>query len=245
MDAITTIEKEGFTGKLYVDDFPESPREWDNLGTMVCFHSNYGLGDKHNYEDSEVFMYELFVNAIGDSDKAEKLAKKWEDSFDKDNNPVPMYEAYREWLFETIEKHYIYLPLYLYNHSGITMNTTGFSCGRDSGQVGYVYVSKAKIRKVYGWKNITKKRIAIIEDYLRSKVKTYDEYLRGDIYIVSIENKDGDEIETCGGYYGQDYAEQGLNFTLDCIVKNKNEKDFPLLINRGVEIPEYNKAVKN
>ena len=31
---------------------------------------------------------------------------------------------------------YIYLPLYLYDHSGITMNTTGFSCQWDSGQVG-------------------------------------------------------------------------------------------------------------
>ncbi len=28
------------------DEFPENPRDWENLGTMVCFHSKYNLGDK-------------------------------------------------------------------------------------------------------------------------------------------------------------------------------------------------------
>src|SRR5271166_4140206 len=35
------------------------------------------------------------------------------------------------------------LPLYLYEHSGMTMNTTGFSCRWDSGQVGWAYITKA------------------------------------------------------------------------------------------------------
>jgi len=60
-------------------------------------------------------------------------------------------------------KTHIILPLYLYDHSGITMNTTGFSCGWDSGQVGYIVMSYEKIRKEYNWKNITKKRRTQIE----------------------------------------------------------------------------------
>jgi hypothetical protein len=35
------------------DDNTESPREWDNLGTMICFHSRYNLGDKHNFSSDE------------------------------------------------------------------------------------------------------------------------------------------------------------------------------------------------
>ena len=31
---------------------------------------------------------------------------------------------------------FVFLPLYLFDHSGITMNTSGFSCPWDSGQVG-------------------------------------------------------------------------------------------------------------
>ena len=35
----------------------------------------------------------------------------------------------------------VYLNLYLYDHSGLRMNTTGFSCPWDSGQVGYIYMT--------------------------------------------------------------------------------------------------------
>jgi len=38
------------------DDCPESPREWDNLGTMVCFHRHYDLGDKHEFSDPQDFL---------------------------------------------------------------------------------------------------------------------------------------------------------------------------------------------
>jgi len=30
------------------DECGESPREWDNLGKMVCFHRSYTLGDEHD-----------------------------------------------------------------------------------------------------------------------------------------------------------------------------------------------------
>jgi len=34
------------TLKIGQDEFPENPRDWDgNLGTMVCFHKRYNLGD--------------------------------------------------------------------------------------------------------------------------------------------------------------------------------------------------------
>ncbi len=42
-----------FTIKINPDDCPDSPRDWDNLGQMVCFHNRYDLGDKHNFADSE------------------------------------------------------------------------------------------------------------------------------------------------------------------------------------------------
>ena len=35
---------------------PLSPRNWDNLGTMTCWHRRYDLGDKHNYSDPEEFF---------------------------------------------------------------------------------------------------------------------------------------------------------------------------------------------
>lgn len=31
----------------------ESPREWENLSIMVCFHRDYKLGDEHDYNSKE------------------------------------------------------------------------------------------------------------------------------------------------------------------------------------------------
>jgi hypothetical protein len=40
-----------------LDQEPESPREWDNIGTMLCYHSRYELGDKKgDFEDPEDLM---------------------------------------------------------------------------------------------------------------------------------------------------------------------------------------------
>jgi len=36
----------------------------------------------------------------------------------------------------------IYLPRFLYDHSGITMSTGPFSCPWDSGQVGFIYATR-------------------------------------------------------------------------------------------------------
>ena len=48
--------------KVEQDDMTESPREWDNLGTMVCWHRNYDLGDVNGgreYSDKDLFWLEL------------------------------------------------------------------------------------------------------------------------------------------------------------------------------------------
>tara|TARA_R100000995_G_scaffold84922_1_gene65897 strand:+ start:20295 stop:20861 length:567 start_codon:yes stop_codon:yes gene_type:complete len=54
MDTILeTIEHKGYTIKIFVDHYAESPRKWDNLGTMVCQHRRYHLGDEteHRAQD--------------------------------------------------------------------------------------------------------------------------------------------------------------------------------------------------
>jgi hypothetical protein len=48
--AIETIEYKGFNILMEQDDTAESPREWDNLGTMLCLHPHYSLGDKHDLD---------------------------------------------------------------------------------------------------------------------------------------------------------------------------------------------------
>lgn len=185
------------------EDPMESPRAWDNLGTMVCWHSHYSLGDDITPKpDSAYFLFDLACDV--DNAFNEMYKNRGYDSPDD-------IRARRD---KILEKHYVILPLYLYDHSGITMNTTGFSCRWDSGQVGWIYARRDDIlRDNPGAKYLTKKLRKWAEEILRAEVFVYDQYLTGDIwgYSISVVDGDGDEVdhvESCWGFYGEDYCIQ-------------------------------------
>ncbi|WP_299733418.1 hypothetical protein [uncultured Tateyamaria sp.] len=175
----TPIHEETYrehTIKIIHDPDPENPRDYDNLGTMVCWHHRYNLGDKHHHDDPRELLTEL---CDLDSDTALSMND----------------------LFTRAEKRAVILPLYLYDHSGITMNTTGFHCPWDSGQVGYIYVTLADIRKEYSVTRVSQKLRCKIADHLRQEVQTYDHYLTRNCYGFVVE-KDDDEIASCWGFLG-------------------------------------------
>jgi hypothetical protein len=152
------------------DDSPQSPRTWDNLGTMVCFHKNYNLGDKTDYR------------------------KKDYDSWDE----------LKQGILEN-EGEVVILPLYLYDHSGITISTTPFDCRWDSGQIGFIFISKHKVKK----EGIDESKV---EEYLKGEVDTYDKYLTGEVYGYTISkvetcnlgHEHETELDSCWGFYGEE-----------------------------------------
>ena len=102
------------------------------------------------------------------------------------------------------------MPLYLYDHSGITISTKPFGCPWDSGQIGFITISKDKIRSEYGVKRITKDLLDRVEGYLVSEVKLYDYYLMGEVYHFEITDKEGNVLDSCGGFLGSDYNTNGI-----------------------------------
>ncbi len=167
-DLIKQYELKGYKLNIYRDEEPFSPREDENISTMVCFHGRYSLGESHE------------IKGVENADKVE---------YSKDN---------------------ISLPLYLYDHSGITMSTSPFSCKWDSGKLGFIYISKADARKQFGYKKLTQKRIETIKEFLESEVKVYDNYLCGDVYRYEILDTEGAEIDSCCGFYGDEFKTNGV-----------------------------------
>ncbi len=55
MNAIEKLEYRDHSIEVFIDDDPQNPRECDNIGTIVCFHRRYNLGDKHTFNDMEEF----------------------------------------------------------------------------------------------------------------------------------------------------------------------------------------------
>jgi hypothetical protein len=194
MNKETTHEEKigNYIIKIYQDEDTYSPREDCNLGTMICFHRRYNLGDKHDYKSSDFSSW---------NEQRKELQK---------------------------QKPCIILPLYLYDHSGITMNTTGFSCGWDSGQVGWIMVTKEKVRKEYGIKYITQKWRNEVRIVLESEVKVYDQYLTGDVYGYQVCEVDengieGEEIESCWEYYGEEECITEAKSVVERLSKNVKE----------------------
>jgi len=147
----------------------------------------------------------------------------------------------KEELIDMVESgKYIYLPLYLYDHSGITMNTTGFSCQWDSGQVGFIIAEKETIRKEYGWKKLTAERIEKIKTYLKNEVQTYDNYLTGNVYGYSIKDEEGEELHSCWGYYGYNHKESGLMDDAESFIDSEIEE---IQIKEGVQTSLFDPQV--
>lgn len=100
-------------------------------------------------------------------------------------------------------------PLYLYDHSGITISTSPFSCNWDSGQIGFIFVTKETLRKEYNTKNVTKKIIDMALNVLENEVELYDNYLTGNVYGFK-EFKDNEEVNSCWGFFGSDFKKNGM-----------------------------------
>ena len=55
--------------KISYDDDPLNPREdYDNFGTMCCWHSRYNLGDEHNHSEPREMMAAPVEATVPDKD---------------------------------------------------------------------------------------------------------------------------------------------------------------------------------
>lgn len=222
----------GLNIEICTDDDAESPRKWGNLGTMVCWHRRYDLGDEHDFESPDGFREELAKEV--DPSVWDRLDYWENDGFrllkGAPKECIREANARQEKIIDDAlngPHGLIMLPLWLYDHSGISMSTGSF-IGRaqhaewDSGRVGFIYVTKDAVRKEFGWKKLTKARIRQIEKYLAGEVETYDQYLQGDVYEYAITDDEGNCLDSCGGFYGdEDYCLEEARRVADSIHQDR------------------------
>ena len=187
MDAIETQEYKGYQINIVQDEYPEDPREWENLGRMLCAHKRYNLGDS-----------------------LDCAAPGW---------PKDWAQCYSSW--SEVEKAIyddlgagVCLPLYMYNHSGITIRTYPFNCPWDSGQIGYIYATRTDILAGFERKHLSSKLRQKIKAILTDEVEAYDQYVTGQVYGYMVEDKEGGVVDSCFGYYD---ISQPLDEAKDCI----------------------------
>ena len=112
---------------------------------------------------------------------------------------------------------HVRLPVFLYDHSGLTIASTPFSCPWDSGQIGWIFVEWIKLRAAFP----KLRRRADLETeakrMLRSEIAEYDQYLTADVWCARVEDPDGAVLDSCYGFFGGDYAiQEGRRMLADC-----------------------------
>jgi hypothetical protein len=168
------------TVKIMPDSEPLDPRkEFDNVGIMVCWHKKYSLGDIQPKEDPMEYLRQIMENRVYSE------TRKW----------IPD-DISEEDIKKYMDKHFVMLPLYLMDHSGLSISTGSFGCPWDSGQVGFIYVDKDS------------KDYDDLTAGLTSEVDIYNKFLSGDVWGYDIENGDGDVVDSCFGFYGFDRCKE-------------------------------------
>ena len=105
--------------KIKVDESADNPLNNDRLSKIVTWHSRYNLGDEQPTERPVEWLENILSNNGID---------------------VPG-DALMDDMLELFEEHVgIISIVYMYEHSGISLSLSPFSCNWDSGSVGFAYI---------------------------------------------------------------------------------------------------------
>jgi len=233
-----------YTIRIDYDEYAESPRDWDNIGTLFIPDNRYVSGDK----DAESPTIDVVPDAdivewacanLDKSDLYDCARNQW----DKRNGCTKAdavrdtlhewygeYHDYPESLRELIADHCIIVPVYAYVHGGVALSTGSFSCPWDSGCIGIIWCTLDRAREEYGdgAQAYDRARKCMV-----GEIETLDTYYRGSVYGFTIDDADGDTYDSCWGFYGATIEECGI---LDHIDKSMHDAARQAFDNIGEDI---------
>lgn len=202
------IKGDDYRLKIFQDDASESPREWDNLSTMLCWHGRYNLGDTNAYANISEALYDLLFNSKHKFN-ASMLMQHQGDETNRDRDMRIM---------DLLKDEYCIKYLYLYDHSGISISTSDFKDRWDSGIVGIVYINKQDLLKVNTAADDLNWQV-IASNVIEQEVKVYNQYIQGFVYSFTWTKQVTcptcgnvtEEVEvSMGGFYGNNILKNGM-----------------------------------
>lgn len=206
-----------------------------NIGMMCCFGRYSYLGDDTGYRTVEDLKKDLMKTAgitmEALREYTQKGTKRCRLSYEKQSNLWKLYRRQKngteELLLEdddveildddilesisvqeiiTLAKGaVIALPLYVYDHSGIAMNTTDFADQWDTSFVGIIWTTPEKLQKTGVVLQSGETWEAVAKRNMEAEVKIYHQYLNNEVYGYVVETLEEDEeweeTDSCYGFY--------------------------------------------
>ena len=185
LEDIKIITREGLSIEISRDDcYLLEDLFQDGLELITNYRCNYSLGQIDT-------SLEDFVAAYSGVGGTEHLGP---------------WDSLLEYALE--DTYDVYLPVYLYSHSGVKVNTNPFNCRWDSGQIGFVGIRKENVKD---WAE----KKSVRESILNDTIKTLDHYINGKVWRFLVESQDKEHYDSCGGFIGETFNDSGMLEYLD------------------------------
>lgn len=182
MENVHTEKRHGFTIKIWQDEDAENPfQAWDCEPDIITFLRRYDFNTRKE---------------------------------DKRHTPETFLQEAKA------QGHFV-APLFMYDHSGIGFSVSNssypFNCHWDSGQAGFIFWTKEK-REAAGLTDEYIKSILhegeTVESWLleslKKSVALLNDYVQGNVYGFTVEDENGETVDSCAGFYGDYEQESGV-----------------------------------
>ena len=108
---------------------------------------------------------------------------------------------------------YIHERICVYDHSGVSIYLGSPCCRWDSGYIGWYVVDKKQYREDHKIKRISKKELRFIDEVMQSEIRTYNNWINGNVYWYEL-CKNGEVIDSCCGFIA-DSKEDAIKDMID------------------------------
>lgn len=183
------------------DDAP-SPRDADNVGQFWAD----GMHRRYNFHEEGA---DDVLARIKDAERY-----RMDDDIDPDDWDNYEWINYLREIEDKRKDEWAIVPVYMYEHGGISLSCSPFSCGWDSGMIGFMICDRKQAEMILGEWDYDKVVQAIV-----AEVKCLDEYyVYGGYMYEVIEYKKCDccghekevEADACCGFVGCPDGERGV-----------------------------------
>ena len=224
MENVHEENYQGLTIKVSQDDDVQGPQEWgdDNI-FLVAYHRDFSVDaprktlpkEQWTISDHKSVCTECgqrnFTSSKENGNTCGRCGRnsRIDKVFHKETKGKPMFSKNeliaflqkRTYDYNFDFKAFHVFPLEAYIHSGVSLALShegNFPDRRwDVSQLGAVLIAKTEART-----NAKARKMA------QGYIETWNDYLSGNVYGYQIEDTEGNEIESCWGFYGE-YDSQG------------------------------------
>lgn len=195
--------------RIYIkpDENEESPRRWDNMAKMYCFHGRHNVGDKHDYNQNNYKGWEGFLRQLNeDFDIAAVEFVYMYDHSGRELSTTPFSCS-----FDSGQVGFAF----------VTKETALHEFGQGTTELTPEIIEKCRVR--------IKGEIETYNMYLAGDVWYF--VIKEIIQAVGSNGKKyeiEEEVESIGGYYGYEYCLAEAKSSVDYIVSSTQVAPEPI-----------------